>query len=106
MPGLQGQELIERTAALERQEPAATNALGDAVAELDATVKIETSVLSGDDVAQALLDAAQDHAGLLVLGSRGYGPVRRTLHASVSVAIVRAAPIPVIVVPRGVEPGT
>jgi nucleotide-binding universal stress UspA family protein len=69
-------------------------------------LKIETSVLSGDDVAQALLDAAQDRGGLLVLGSRGYGPVRRTLLGSVSVAIVRAAPIPVIVVPRGVEPGT
>jgi nucleotide-binding universal stress UspA family protein len=66
-------------------------------------VRIESSVLSGDDAARALLDAAQDRLDLLVLGSRGYGPVRRTLLGSVSVAVVRAAPL--IVVPRGVEPG-
>jgi nucleotide-binding universal stress UspA family protein len=38
---------------------------------------------------------------LLVIGSRGYGPVRRTLLGGVSSEVMRTAPCPVIVVPRG-----
>ena len=42
---------------------------------------------------------------LLVVGSRGYGPLRRTLVGSVSDELVRTAPCPVLV-PRGqVGPG-
>jgi hypothetical protein len=37
---------------------------------------------------------------LLVLGSRGYGPVRRVLLGSVSGELVRGAACPVLVVPR------
>jgi nucleotide-binding universal stress UspA family protein len=37
---------------------------------------------------------------LLVVGSRGYGPLRRTLTGSVSGELVRTAPCPVVVVPR------
>lgn len=40
---------------------------------------------------------------LLVVGSRGYGPLRRTLAGSVSGELVRTAPCPVLVVPRGAE---
>lgn len=40
---------------------------------------------------------------LLVAGSRGYGPVRRTLIGSVSGELVRFAPCPVLVVPRGAK---
>jgi nucleotide-binding universal stress UspA family protein len=42
---------------------------------------------------------------LLVLGSRGYGPVRRTLLGGSSDRIVHAAVCPVIVVPRDVHEG-
>ena len=38
---------------------------------------------------------------LLVMGSRGYGPLLRTLVGSVSGPVVRAAPCPVLVLPRG-----
>ena len=104
LPGLEGQERIERAAALEHQEQSAANAVADAIQELGGEVKVESSVLSGEDVAQALLDVTQDRVSLLVVGSRGYGPSRRTLLGSVSVALVRAARVPVLVVPRGVEP--
>ena len=107
LPGLEGQELIEREAALERQQQAATETVGEAVQELIGEVDTKPSILRADNAAQALLDAAvADRVDLLVLGSRGYGPVRRTLLGSVSVAVVRAAPVPVLVVPRGVEPGS
>ena len=38
---------------------------------------------------------------LLVLGSRGYGPVRRTLLGSTSDRVVHVAPSSVVVLPRG-----
>ncbi len=38
---------------------------------------------------------------VLVIGSRGYGPIRRTLLGGVSSEVMRTAPCPVIVVPRG-----
>jgi nucleotide-binding universal stress UspA family protein len=45
---------------------------------------------------------------LLLVGSRSYGPVARTLLGSVSSALIRVAPCPVLVVPRPlhvIEPG-
>jgi hypothetical protein len=41
--------------------------------------------------------------GLLVMGSRGYGPLRRVLLGSVSDAILDRADCPVMIVPRGVQ---
>jgi nucleotide-binding universal stress UspA family protein len=46
-----------------------------------------------------LADQAAD-VDLLVTGSRGYGPFRRVLLGSVSTALMRSAPCPVMVVPR------
>ena len=40
---------------------------------------------------------------LLVVGSRGYGPVRHVLLGSTSTDVVSSAPCPVLVVPRGAE---
>ena len=65
---------------------------------LPAGVECSSDVRTGGPVA-VLLDAARD-LDLLVLGSRAYGPVRRLLLGSVSGALVRAAPGPVLVVPR------
>jgi nucleotide-binding universal stress UspA family protein len=41
--------------------------------------------------------------GLLVVGSCGYGPLRRVLLGSVAASLLHAAPCPVIVCPRGSE---
>jgi nucleotide-binding universal stress UspA family protein len=49
------------------------------------------------------LVGAADELDLLVAGSRGYGPVRRLLLGSTSIALVRAAGCPVLVLPRGAE---
>ncbi|CAM01762.1 nucleotide-binding universal stress UspA family protein [Saccharopolyspora erythraea NRRL 2338] len=53
-------------------------------------------VLTPDKPADALLEQA-GQAGLLVVGSHGRGPVRRTLLGSVSHAVVNRSPCPVAV---------
>ena len=47
------------------------------------------------------LVALSEHVDLLVLGSRGYGPVRRIVLGGSADRIVHAAACPVVVVPRG-----
>jgi nucleotide-binding universal stress UspA family protein len=47
-----------------------------------------------------LLERAAEGVDLLVLGSRGYGPVLRLIAGSVSVRVIRNAPCPVLLVPR------
>jgi len=61
----------------------------------------EGSLLTGE--AEAGLREAAEDADLLVLGSRGYGPVRSVLLGSVSMETLRSASCPVVVFPRGVE---
>jgi len=50
--------------------------------------------------ASALVKACEDGADLLVLGSRGYGPLSRVLVGSVSRKAAQESPCPVWVVPR------
>lgn len=54
----------------------------------------------GEDVSATLADLPGDAPGLLVCGSRGYGPLRQVFLGSVSVKLVRHAAYPVMVVPR------
>jgi len=77
----------ELDAALER----ALAALGD---EVDASAE----VVSGPPA--TVLAERGVELDLLVIGSRGYGPVRHTLLGGVSAEVARTAPCPVMVVPR------
>lgn len=63
--------------------------------------EVEGSVLRGEPV-ERLREAAAD-ADVLVMGSRGYGPLRAVLLGSISAHLVRSAPCTVMVYPRGVE---
>jgi nucleotide-binding universal stress UspA family protein len=63
---------------------------------------VESEILEGDPAKK--LSESSAGLALLVLGSRGYGPVRSVLLGSVSAGVARAAACPVLVVPRGVEP--
>ena len=47
------------------------------------------------------LDQAGEQVDLLVMGSRNYGPLRRVMVGSTAVQVMRDAPCPVIVIPRG-----
>jgi nucleotide-binding universal stress UspA family protein len=65
-------------------------------------IEAETTLVTGHP-ADALVDAAGAPGTLLVVGSRGYGPLRRVLLGSVSTKLVRSAPCPLIVTPRGMH---
>jgi nucleotide-binding universal stress UspA family protein len=80
-------------AALEQQ-------MREALASLDDDREVSGRVLKGDAAAE--LAAASADVDLLVVGSRGYGPVRSVLLGSVSRELVRSAACPVVVLPRGV----
>ncbi|WP_051324773.1 universal stress protein [Candidatus Solirubrobacter pratensis] len=74
----------------------------DAVVKgLPADVHGETIRLSGDPADQ--IAARSGNVDLMVMGSRGYGPVHAVLAGGVSGRVVREAQCPVIVVPRGVQ---
>jgi nucleotide-binding universal stress UspA family protein len=72
--------------------------LAQAVAALPIE-SVESEILEGDP-AQKLAESSAGLA-LLVLGSRGYGPVRSVLLGSVSAGVARTATCPVLVVPSG-----
>jgi nucleotide-binding universal stress UspA family protein len=73
--------------------------LNNAVAQLPEELRALPVYERGDPV-QKLLEAAEMGVDLLVLGSRGFGPVMRLLIGSVSSRVIREAPCPVLVVPR------
>jgi nucleotide-binding universal stress UspA family protein len=73
--------------------------LNEAVAELPSELRALPVLEHGDPV-QKLLEAAEVGVDLMVLGSRGFGPVMRLLIGSVSSRVIRAAACPVMVVPR------
>ena len=73
--------------------------INQAVSELPPELRALPVYERGDPV-QKLLEAAEMGVDLLVLGSRGFGPVMRLLIGSVSSRVIREAPCPVLVVPR------
>jgi nucleotide-binding universal stress UspA family protein len=77
--------------------------------QLDAAVSaLEPGVEAGaeliDGSAAHVLRERSGELDLLVLGSRGYGPLRAVLLGSVSSVLVRSAESPVVVVPRDSGP--
>lgn len=77
-----------------------------AAVEVAAAAGIETEsfVLEGEAVDRICKSAADTNASLVVVGSHGWGPVRRLVAGSVSTALVHLAPCPVLVV-RPAEDG-
>jgi nucleotide-binding universal stress UspA family protein len=74
--------------------------LADAGKLLADDVEVETRLLPlGDGTVPTLLEAC-DGLDAIVVGSRGFGPIGRTLLGSVSEPLMRNAPVPVIVAPR------
>lgn len=66
------------------------------------TLVPEDTPASGKLVIAGTETLADEDIDVMVVGSRGYGPLRRVLLGSVSTRLVRSAPCPVIVFPRSV----
>ncbi len=62
-------------------------------------VEVETVLVDGDPAAALAVQGIE--LDLLLIGSRGYGPLRRTLLGGVSAKVMRTAPCPVWVTARG-----
>jgi nucleotide-binding universal stress UspA family protein len=67
-------------------------------------LQVDSRLLAGES-GPALAKAAVGF-DLIVSGSRGYGPLRRTIIGSTATSLIRSAPCPVLVLPRaaGIDP--
>ncbi|HVQ59501.1 MAG TPA: universal stress protein [Solirubrobacterales bacterium] len=73
--------------------------VNEGVDSIDPRLAASRTLLEGDP-ATKLAKACEDDADLLVIGSRGYGPMARVLLGSVSRHVVQKAPCPVLVARR------
>ena len=64
----------------------------------DADVEVTGRVIDGDPA--EVLREASGRLSLLLLGSRGYGPLHRVFLGGVSIAVLRGASCPVLITPR------
>ena len=76
--------------------------LDEVTDELPEDVSVKRVLATGHP-AGVLAEAATADGGVLFVGSRGYGPLRRVLLGSVSRELVRSAPCAVIIHPRSAE---
>ena len=81
------------------KEKESESILDEALERVPSEVTAERSLLHGP-ASEALAEEAKD-LDLLILGSRGYGPVKGALLGSVSAKLMKSAPCSVLVFPRG-----
>ena len=85
---------------LEARSQATRRASSDVSLKSMATTMVR-KVLSGLPAAREIAQyAASQGADLIVVGTHGYGPVRRLVLGSVADQVVRMAPCPVLMVPH------
>ncbi len=82
-------------------ESAAQRVLDEGVNQAPPAAKARGELLHGSP--SKTLAAAAEDLDLLVLGSRGYGPIGAVLLGSVSQGLMRDAPCPVVVLPRATD---
>jgi nucleotide-binding universal stress UspA family protein len=90
MEEVEGEHRVLAEAALRRE-----------VTQLGDDVPIEAEAFIGDPA--EIVTTVSEHLDLLVMGSRGYGPLRAVLLGGVSRQVAAQAHCPVIVLPRGVK---
>jgi len=98
--GMYGGGLSQETqdAVTAAAEQTAQEALQRTVAELDTMAPVETTVRRGSPADEIVRCAAENGAGLIVMGSRGWGEMHAVLLGSVSERVLHTAPCPVLIV--------
>jgi nucleotide-binding universal stress UspA family protein len=91
-------------AAIRDLEQRAREGLDELVATLPGDVRAEAVFAAGGPAHELVAQSAE--TDLMLLGSRGYGPLAAVLLGGVSDAVLRNAACPVIVLPRGAGAGT
>ncbi len=91
LPGVVGYTPIE--------PPHPDRVIDEGMKALGSEVPAEGQRLDGPP-GNTLAEACEDGIDLLIVGSRGYGPLTRVLLGSVSTKLINKAPCPVLVVPR------
>jgi nucleotide-binding universal stress UspA family protein len=79
-------------------ERTAQDAVRRTVAELNTTAPVETAVRRGSPADEIVRCATESGAGLIVMGSRGWGEMHAVLLGSVSERVLHTAPCPVLIV--------
>jgi nucleotide-binding universal stress UspA family protein len=74
--------------------------LGHGLARVPAELRVTTKVMEGRAAEQVAREAIREDVDLVVVGSRGHGPVASVLIGSTARKLMRTAPFPVVVVPR------
>jgi nucleotide-binding universal stress UspA family protein len=97
VPAIASDDYVKRTVLHDRGDEIQANAM----AAPPASLEVESSLEDGDP-ATALARHGVD-LDLLVIGSRGHGPLGRMLVGGVSSEVMRSAPCPVLAVPRTVR---
>jgi nucleotide-binding universal stress UspA family protein len=77
--------------------------LAEAAESLPAETRAATTLVAGRP-SEVIADEAEKGVHVLFMGSRSYGPIRRVMVGSTAIEIMRVAPCPVIVIPRGAAP--
>jgi nucleotide-binding universal stress UspA family protein len=90
---------LEQDAASATAGPDLQQALHDAVAALPDELRA-LPIYERGDPARVILELAEVGVDLLVMGSRGRGPVGSVLLGSTASAVIASSPCPVVVVPR------
>jgi len=78
-------------------EQTVQEALRRTVAELHTTAPVETAVRHGSPADEIVRYATESGAGLIVMGSRGWGEMHAVLLGSVSERVLHTAPCPVLI---------
>lgn len=77
--------------------------LAQAAESLPTETRAATTLVAGRP-SEVITDEVEKGIHVLVMGSRSYGPIRRVMVGSTAIEIMRVAPCPVIVIPRGAAP--
>jgi nucleotide-binding universal stress UspA family protein len=96
--------VLPNAMATSRIEESLEGELYEEVETLDSRVRAAAHASRGDPT-ETLVARTREGLDLLVLGSRGYGPLRRVLFGSVSSELIGKAECPVLVLPRQMGAG-